>query len=342
MSNKWLDSPAGQEVEKTLSQEDTLNALNRILQRMDKIEDSLAKVTDLVIQAPSLTSIAMDSVDGIARTATQNGVNIDERMRNALSIAEKLTSNDMVAKLDSMFKMVSESSGLISMGVDAVDGTIRDAGKNGVNVDDRLRSALSIAEKLTAPAMVEKLETMLNLMNDAPGLISMGMDSVDGMVRDANRRGINLDERLRSTLNLVEKITAPNMVNKLEGMMEMAENSAGLVSIGVDSVDGIMRNAIARGIDPQVTIAKVIEMGSKLSELLNSPEMTNVMNSGIMDPKTIKIVGAAAEALVETNNQPTKKVGGIFALMKVMKEENMQKTLGFLTTFGKEFGKKMK
>jgi len=62
-----------------------------------------------------LTSIAVDSIDGIARTATQNGVDIDERMRNALSIAEKLTSTDMTQKLDNLFNIVSESSGLISM-----------------------------------------------------------------------------------------------------------------------------------------------------------------------------------------------------------------------------------
>ncbi len=342
MSNKWLDSPAGRELEKTLSQEETLNALNRILMRMDKIEDSLAKVTDLVTQAPSLTSIAVDSVDGIARSATQNGVDIDERMRNALSIAERLTSTEMVEKLDGLFKLVSESSGLISMGVDTVDGLVRDTVRDGVSIDDRLRSALSIAEKLTAPAMVEKLESLLALANEAPGLISMGVDSIDGLAREANTKGVNLDDRLRSTLNLVEKITAPEMITKLEGMIEMAENSSGLLSIGVDSLDGIMRTAIERGIDPQVTITKVIEMGSKLSELLNSPEMTTIMESGIMDPKTIKIVGAAAEALVETNAKPIEKVGGIFALMKVMKDENMQKTLGFLTAFGKEFGKKMK
>jgi len=74
--------------------------------------------------------------------------------------------------------------------------------------------------------------------------------------------------------------------------------------------------------------------------MMSTEEMTELLEGGIFDVQTLKIMGAASSALVESNQLPRKKVG-LFGMMREMKNSDMQRALGFLTTFGRLFGKKL-
>ena len=64
------------------------------------------------------------------------------------------------------------------------------------------------------------------------------------------------------------------------------------------------------------------------------------MESGILDPQAVASVGTVGRALIASQQHPPQSVG-LFGLLSAMRDPNMQRALGFLATFGAEFGKQI-
>ena len=242
------DSEAGQQVQKRLSDEHTLAGIDRLLSRIDTLEKALANLTTLMQQGP----------------------------------------------------------GMVAMAGDMVDETYKQADANGVNIDVRLKNALVLAEKLTAPAMVEKLNGLVTFSNQLPGLLAMTGDMIDESYRQADANGVSLDNRLKNALTIADRLTAPAMVEKLDNLMTLADQLPGLVAMTVDVVDEQMKGAIASGFDPKA-----------LAETAS----------------------AANSALTKARTEPPAKASGIFSLMRALRDPDRQKGIGFLLNFLKHFGR---
>ncbi|HHB79743.1 MAG TPA: DUF1641 domain-containing protein [Saprospiraceae bacterium] len=331
-----MDTQAGKALEARLNDERVVNAMNRILDRLDVIESSLEKIHE----APGMISMVTDMADDAVRTASDKGVDFDERLRAALAIAEKLTAPEMVDKIDHFIASVDQAPSMVSMVTDMADDLVRSNAERGVDIDERLRVALSMAEKLTEPAMVERIDALISMTDQAPGMVSMAVDIVDDSVRTAAENGVDINERLSSALVLAEKLTSPHVVEQLNSMLAMMDQSSGIVAMAADSFDGIMQTAIDNGIDPQEFAKQLFGVTTKLAQMLSTKEMQELLDGGMFDVQTLKIMGAASAALVESNQAPRKKVG-LFGMMREMKNSDMQKAIGFLTTFGRLFGKKL-
>ena len=71
---------------------------------------------------------------------------------------------------DRLLTLVDQAPGLVSMATDTVDDAFPGRCRGRVDVDARLRAALQIAEKLTAPDMMERLNRLLlGLVAQGPG-----------------------------------------------------------------------------------------------------------------------------------------------------------------------------
>ena len=175
----WLTSEAGQQLQATLSQDDTLHALNRLLGRIDSLEQSVNRLSSMIEQGPGMVSMVTDMADEAIQSASQQGIDVESRLKNALQLAEKLTAPETVEKIEGLLATTNQLPGLVSMGTDMIDEGIRKAAENGVDVEERLQNALVIAEKLTAPEMVQQLDQLLQLAKVAPGHIAMLVDIVD-------------------------------------------------------------------------------------------------------------------------------------------------------------------
>jgi uncharacterized protein YjgD (DUF1641 family) len=245
----WQDTPAGQKVQARLAEERTLTAIDKLLARLDTVEEAVERLATMMQQGPGMVAMVADMADEACRTADRNGISVDER----------------------------------------------------------LRTALVLAEKLTAPSLVEKLTSVLTLADQAPGLIAMTGDMFDEAYRKADANGVSIDERLGVALQLAERLTAPTMVAKLDGLMTLSDQLPGLVAIAMDSVDETMRTAIASGVDPQ----------------------------GL-----VQWAGQAAQALSQAQAAPVSKVGA-FGLFRALGDDDRQKALGFLMSFLKNMGKQL-
>lgn len=313
----WMETPAGKRLQESLSNQNTLGSIDRLLNRIDTLEKAVEKLTTVIEQGPGLMSITMDAIDDGVKRSADRGVDINQRLGAALQIAEKLTAPAMVEKLDALLSIADQAPGLMSITMDAIDEGAKRSAEKGVDINQRLGAALDIAEKLTAPAMVEKLDAVLSLADQAPGLISITMDAMDEGVRRSAEKGVDINERISNALLLAEKFTAPDMVDKMEGMLKLADMAPGLIAMTMDMVDEGVKDVQNSG------FSTIDTSKFKLNTLMEVAEMTGV-------------------ALSEAKEMPREKVSGIFSMMRVMKDPDRQKAIGFMMSIAKAWGRQMK
>lgn len=276
----WTETTAGQQLQERLSSEKTLKALDHLLQRIDTLEKGVERLSALLEQGPGLVSMAVDTVDDGYRRAAQQGVDIDERLSNALHLAEKLTAPEMVERIDGLLKLAGQAPGITSMMVDVADDGVRQAARRGIDIEQRLGAALQLAEQLTAPEMVEQLSSLLKLARQAPGIMAMAVDVVDDSYRQVAGNGIDLAALSKKGLTV-------------------ARRTAGLV---------------------------------------DSEEFDALLHSDLFNPKTLDVLSVVSGALTRCRMDPPKKAG-VFKLLGAMGDPEIQKSLGFLLSFARNFGR---
>ena len=209
-----------------LNEPQTVAALTRLLDRIESLEQTVNTLADLVTQGPGMAAMVGDMVDETVRSAAARGVDVEQRLQTALTLAEKLTAPAMVDKLDRLLALADEAPGMAAMVGDMVDETVRSAAARGVDIEARLRAGLAIAEKLTAPDMVAKLDQLLAFANEAPGLVAMVGDMVDETAVT-----LDLESRLKMGLQIAEKATQPANLAQLGEMFEvLLEAESGMLS----------------------------------------------------------------------------------------------------------------
>ncbi len=305
----WLETPAGQNLQESLSNQKILSGLDHLLNRIDTLEQAVEKLTMVMERGPGMVSMAADMADEAYRNAANNGVDIEQRLGNALEIAEKLTAPAMMEKLDNLLKLADQVPGLVSISMDAADEVFKKSAENGVYIEERIGNALSMAEKLTAPEMMEKMDNLLKLADQAPGLVSITIDAADEVFRKSAENGVYIEERIGNALSMAEKLTAPEMVEKLNGLLQLADQAPGLISIAMDSFDDQMKQLNQSGLDFQ-----------SLTELAQN----------------------AIAAMSQAKHMPDAKVGGIFSMLRTMRDPDRQRAIGFVMNIAKAFGQEMK
>ncbi len=139
-----------------------LAAMNRLLDRIDTLEASVATLTDLVQQAPGVTAMVTDMADEAVRNAGAAGIVIEDRLRNALHLAELLSRPDVVSMLETVIGMAGQAPGLVAMVTDIADEGIRKAARQSVDLPGRLGNMLELGARISEPAATKALSEVLS------------------------------------------------------------------------------------------------------------------------------------------------------------------------------------
>lgn len=168
-------------LQERINEPETAERLSRLLDRLESIENTLERVEEAVSQGPALVSTLADIADDAADRAHESGIDLDQRIRLSLALADKLTEPTTVDalsgllarmdKIEQLTALLDDLPGFISMMVDAVDEIYAGAESVGISIDARVRSTFALGEKLTAPATVDALDQVLDA--DAVGFVGM-------------------------------------------------------------------------------------------------------------------------------------------------------------------------
>ena len=197
---------------------------------------------------------------------------------------------------------------------------------------------------------IERLEAKVNqfehMAEQAPGMMAMFTDTMDRIYGDSIQAGVDIEERIKMGLQLLTTITEPKtmralctLTGQLEQLAAIAEQAPGLTAMAVDIADNFYASTAQGGVDLETAARNGLDAAGRLVNLLQSDEVKALMSSGVLDPKTLVIVGNAAHALVESRTHAEK--AGPLTLLGALFNPDLQRTLGFLLSFGQHFGKRM-
>ncbi len=208
---------------------------------------------------------------------------------------------------------LNQAPQLVSIATDSVDDMILHAKHNGVDVDGRLKDGLKLLGRLSDPKVSKALNGLLDFLEQSPGLVSMGIDTVDETIAQSNNGSVRLDDRIKTMTKLLNKITDPEIGEKIDSLMKFAEEGPGLMAMAIDTADDFMDR--------------------------HGEEFRASME--FMNKENLLFLRKVAQAFTEAQSQTPAKVGGIFGMMRVLKDAHRQKSLGFLMNVLKNLGMKI-
>lgn len=136
-------------------------ALDRLSERLSRVESRLEALHAVSEQAPALASTVVDALDGHVAALQARGIDVDERMAAGLRLLERLTEPTTLSGLEEALSMAGQAPGLVSMVADTVDGLAARIQASGIDIDARLRSTLTLGEIMTAEPTVDGLSRVL-------------------------------------------------------------------------------------------------------------------------------------------------------------------------------------
>ena len=215
--------------------------------------------------------------------------------------------------LDKIAQGIEQAPTMLSIATDSLDEIIQNSDSTDVKMDDRIKSGLSLLMRLSEPQVNQSINNLLDLVEQGPGLASMVMDSVDEVVRESNQGPVRLDDRMKSVSNLMVTLSDPDMVHKVESLIQFSNQLPGLAAMAVDSIDSFFEY-----------------YGTEFADTMAFLQKENLL-----------FLKNAGDALIEAQGQTPAKVGGVFGLLRTLKDPDRQKALGFLMNVLKNLGKKL-
>lgn len=187
-------------------------------------------------------------------------------------------------------------------------------------------------------SLEQAVTTLTATMGQAPGMMAMAGDVIDEGYRKAAAAGIDLEERALGGLALLNRLTEPRLVAQLQQLLDMAEQAPSLMAMAGDVVDDAYRSAANAGVDIELMMRKGATAAVKFSEVVASDSFDALLESGMIEPDTLEVLGSLGKALRVSRATPPQPVGP-WGAFNALRDPDTQKALGFLLTFAKEFGK---
>ena len=225
----------------------------------------------------------------------------------------------------------------------------------------------SITRLLQKMEVIEKsLETLTQAVAQAPSMVAMTADVVDETYAKANEKGIDLDLRIKNLIKLMDQISDPVIVDRLEKVFSTLDLAPGLTATLVDTMDEEIANLDKRGVRVEERLSGL----TRILEALSDPKMVSQFESGLQlgakIPDSMAILGdiideqmghliadgvdphhlgnlttKAMKSLSVTAKSDIEMPGSIFSVLRKLRDPERQKALGFMLSFLKNLGKEL-
>jgi uncharacterized protein YjgD (DUF1641 family) len=179
----------------------------------------------------------------------------------------------------------------------------------------------------------QTIEPLIEVTTAAPALTSTAVDMLDDW---ATRHG-DLDTRLRTLSELVERMTRPEALAPLMAAVELTEQAKPAIATVTDIVDEAMARAAADGMEIERLVESTKNTLLRLAQLTTAREVQALLDSGMLDPAALSTLGLAARAVADASEEPAERVG-LFGALRAAQQPSVQRALGFLISVAENLG----
>lgn len=249
----------------------------RLLDAVGNNADTLADAMDVLGQAPGALAMVADVVDGMARQLAESGVDLEGRLSRGVELIEVATRPAVLDSVLAGLKLVETAPDMAAMLIDMADDAVRDLGRQGVDVETRLKAMLGLLERASRPGVVAVMNQGLDLAANAPDLIAMGMDMFEDAIRDMDRAGIDMRGRIAAGLKALEAVTRPDTLALVTAATELVASAPDTAAMLIDMFDDLTGQMARAGIDLDTRGKALLSV----VELATRPKTLSVLRSGL-------------------------------------------------------------
>ena len=156
-------------------------------------------------QSPALQRETVDDPGGDAATAR---------------LIERIDA--LEAAMSQVTDLLEQAPTVVATVTDIADESVRRAGRRGVDMDQRLHTALSLLERITEPDMVSALNRLMDLAEGGDAMLA-----TLGDMADETARRLDFDGRARAGGALLERATRPEVTDQLGDMLDTLIDAEG-------------------------------------------------------------------------------------------------------------------
>lgn len=178
-----------------------------------------------------------------------------------------------------------------------------------------------------------RLEPATNALAAAPGLLATVTDSVDERIAEP----AELDRRLRALLPLLERVSRPETLRSLSGLVDALESAPGMFATLGDTVDDVAGALAEHGIRLDRVGDGVGAGVVRLAQILADDSFRQILDSGITDPRVLRLLGGHARAFASAAEEPPSRLGP-WGLLAALRREEVQRAMGYLVQIASQVG----
>lgn len=182
----------------------------------------------------------------------------------------------------------------------------------------------------------QTFEPIAQATTAAPALTSTAVDVLDEW---ANQHG-DLDTRLRTLSELLERLTRPEALTPLMAFVELTEQAKPAFATFTDMVDETMARAAQEGMEIERLVESSKNAVLRLAQLATAREVQALLDSGMLDPAALSTLGIAARAVADASDEPAPRVG-MFGALRAARQPSVQRALGFVLRVAENLGKNL-
>lgn len=215
---------------------------------------------------------------------------------------------------------------------------------------ERIEGSLARLEGLLARPSTD----VTALAEQARAGVAMAVDVLDEWAMRASARGpaqgIDLDQRVQRALRLVERLTEPGVADALEAMLDHVDRIQALVgqldalpgaiATVMDAVDEYLLAAAGKGLDVDGVVRGGVVALERFARLVQSSAFQEVLDSGILEPDVVHLVGQMGRALGAARDEGEGRAG-MMALWRATRDPDVQRSLDFSLRFLRHFGRRI-
>ncbi len=230
-----------------------------------------------------------------------------------------------------------------------------------VGIDAKKTHVMILAKLEGIESRLEALERTAQPAQDGAALsepigalasngLAAAVDTFDDTVSRLRDRGVDVDERARAALHVIDRMTEPGALGALgrilerlealEPMTQVASQGRHAVATAVDALDEEFARAAERGIEVDVALrnglAAILFLGQRVSTTeLNA--LGELLRSEVLHPSAVDVVGRLGRALVAAAEKPVGSGGPIGAFSRLA-DQDAKRSTAFLLEFARQFG----
>jgi len=188
------------------------------------------------------------------------------------------------------------------------------------------------------------------LASGAKNAAGAAVDALDEEVERLRERGVDLDARLRSAVELLERVTREGTAQAMGRMADalptiepklgLLQHADAAIATATDALDEEFQRLAEQGVDADAALRNGLRAMLHLGQRISMEELESLgalLRSDVLHPSAVEIVGKAGRALVEAAQAPASSVGPIKAVSS-LGNSSARRSTGFLLEFARRFG----